>query len=372
MQPTLTVPTRLLRDADAYFDAYPCAARLGDGNLLVVFSRSLPATTPGERTAAAIWGVRSSDNGITWSDPFPLIDTAGRFDYDPNLISWDNKVMVIATTVPTLHSHQVTTSQFIAIRSEDCGCTWSASFEIPFPYVYCSGKINPGVHLPDGTLVFGFCADIKLQEGGQVWQDRDSWGESGVMISTDDGHTWTPGQTIGVREERPADAHLGAINGLDEPALAVGGDGVLYMLMRSGFDRLFASRSHDQGRTWGQPQRSPLMAHNAPADLCVVDHPRLGRGWLVIYDHSPRDRFPLAVAVSFNEGKTWSTSLILTGLGENVAYPACVQTPAGPVLLVWQRDFQLNALDPAGGQCRAGREIQSCQLGLDQIDHLLD
>lgn len=351
----LPQPTRLLSDAAGHFDAYPCAARLGNGDLLVVFARCDHAAP-----AAAIWGVRSTDNGQTWGEPFPLLDTPGMLDYDPNLVVWGTTVLAIATTVPQTHSQQVTTSQFMAVRSDDCGRTWGTAFEIPFPYVYCSGKINPGVRFADGTLVFGFCADIKLQAGGTVRSDRDSWGEAGVMISTDEGLTWTPGQTIGVREHKPADAHPGAINGLDEPALAVCGNGDLYMLMRSGFDRLYAARSRDQGRTWSAPERTTLLAHNCPADLCVFEHPRLGRGWLVVYDHSPHDRYPLAVAVSFDEGATWSPPLILTGLGENPCYPACVQTAAGPVLLVWQRDVE------------GGRELQYCLLEMDEIEHLVD
>lgn len=351
----LPQPTRLLTDAEGHFDAYPCAARLGNGDLLVVFARCDHAVP-----AAAIWGVRSTDDGQTWGEPFPLIDTPGKLDYDPSLVAWDNKVLAIATTVPLTHGKQVTTSEFIAVRSEDYGRTWGAPFAIPFPYVYCSGKINPGMRFADGTLAFGFSPDMRLQGGGVVHSDGDIWGVSGVMLSTDDGHTWTPGETVGVTAEKAADAAPGVINGLDEPTLAVGHDGSLYMLMRSGFDRLYDARSRDQGRTWSAPRRTTLMAHNCPADVCVFDHPRLGRGWLVIYDHSPHHRYPLAVAVSFDEGETWSQPLILTGLGENPCYPACVQTAAGPVLLVWQRDLP------------GRRELQHCLLGLDEIEHLVD
>ena len=366
-------PVTLLQDVREYFDAYPCAARLGNHDLLIVFARCLPRYSPGPtERKALIAGIRSSDNGAGWSEPFTLIDTPDMLDYDPNIVAWDNKVMVISTTVPKTHAQKVTTSKFIAVRSEDNARTWSEPTEIPFPYVYCSGKINPGVQFPDGTLAFGFAPDMNLEKGKQVLHDADSWGEAGVMISRDDARTWTPGQTIGLAREKPADALYRAINGLDEPALAVCDDGSLYMLMRSGFDRLYEARSSDQGRTWTAPRRSALMAHDCPADICVFDHPRLGRGWLVIYDHSPQRRFPLAVSVSFDEGHNWSRPLIITGLGENTAYPTCVQTAAGPMLLVWQRDFFVDEYDASVGRNRTARELQACLLDLDEIDKIVD
>ena len=361
-------PVTLVKDASDHFDCYPCAARLGNGDLLIAYVRRVAADG---QFQAWILGIRSAADGVTWSEPFTLIDTPDMLDYDPNIIAWDNKVMVISTTVPKTHGQQVTTSKFLAVRSEDNGRTWSEPAEIPHPYTYCSGKINPGVRFADGTLAFGFCADINIERGKRVVMDGDSWGESCVMISTDDGHTWTPGQTVGLREEVPESFGY-AINGLDEPALAVCADGSLYMLMRSGFDRLYEALSRDQGRTWSDPRPSGLTAHDCPADICAFDDPKRGHGWLAIYDHSPKYRYPLAVAVSLDEARTWSKPFLISDVGMPSAYPACVQTAGGSVLLVWQQDIGVDShLTPAGQNKRASRELRACLLTLDEIDAIV-
>jgi len=345
-----------------FYDEYPCAARLGNGDLLVVFTRAVMTTQP---IQAAIFGVRSTDDGNTWSEPFPLIDTPDMLDFDPNIVAWANNVMVISTTCPIPHSYgRITTSRFMAVRSVDNGYTWSEPVEISHaPYVYCSGKINAGIQFADGTLAFGFTADMRLQQGEEVTRDSETWGASGVMISTDDGATWFPGETVSIEQERAEGVN--AINGLDEPALAVCQDGSLYALMRSGFECLYEARSRDQGRTWEKPKPTALIAHNSPADLCVFDHPQLGRGWLVVYDHSPCNRYPLVVAVSMDEGSKWSPPFVIAGEGAPCCYPACAQTSSGEILVVWQED-----------RCASNksmwREIRGCLLDLEEVKMMAD
>jgi hypothetical protein len=268
---------------------------------------------------------------------------------------------VISTAVPTTHGEKVTISRFMAVRSDDCGQTWGEPFEIPFPYVYCSGKINPGVCFEDGTLAFGFAWDRGLEHGGDVFSDADMWGEAGVMISSDDGRTWAPGETVSLENTKPPSAAARAINGLDEPALKLCRDGSLYMLMRSGYDRFYASRSGDCGRTWTQPERTGLIAHDCPACVCGFTHPDGRDGWVVVYNHSPLYRYPVAVAASMDEGQSWSPPLILSDIGEAVAYPACVQTADGNILLVWQHDS-------TGG----GRSLEYCLLEPELVGMLVE
>ena len=351
----------------AYAATYPCAARLGNGDLLIVFSRRLFSKGPGDswtEESAWICGIRSSDNGRTWTPPFTLINTPDMMDYDPNIVAWDNKALVISTAVPKTHSVQVTTSTFPAIRSEDYGQTWSDPKEIPHPGIYCSGKIHAGVRLPDGALAFGFTMDRRIQAGKSVFKDGDSWGSSGLMISRDDGHTWQQGAMADIQKERPSEL-THAVNGLDEPALAVCRDGGIYMLMRTGLERLYAARSSDQGQTWSAAVPTPLVAHNCPADLCVFEHRRRGRGWLAAYDHSPQRREPLVVASSLDEGRTWSEPLIIAREG-NPSYPACVQTASGDILLAWM-EFPLLA---GTNERRRSFALRACLLGLDEIDKL--
>ena len=351
-----------MAEPGGYFDAYPCAARLGNGDLLIAFSRRPLNSATDVR--AWICGIRSSDDGRTWSSPSVLIDTPEMLDYDPNIVAWEDRVVVISTTVPKTHGVQVTTSTFLAVRSEDWGQTWSGPVEIPHPpYVYCSGKIHPGVRFPDGTLAFGYSPDMRIQEGVEVHKDGDSWGTCALMVSRDDGRTWEGGAMVGIREERASEL-THAINGLDEPALAVCRDGGVYMLMRTGFERLYEARSQDQGRTWSAATPTSFVAHNSPADLCVFEHPRLGRGWLAVYDDSPRLRTPLAVRVSLDEGRTWSSPKIIAREG-TPSYPTCVQTGAGDILLAWHE-----VVSAGGDEPGAHYEIRACLLEPDEIEEM--
>ena len=353
----------LMAEPAEYAAVFPCAARVGNDDLLMVFSRR-PFAFP-EDMRSWICGIRSTDNGCTWTPPFTLIDTPDLPDWDPNIVAWDNRVLVISTAVPKTHNVQVTASTFPAVRSEDYGQTWFESPAVPHPGPFCSGKINRGVRFPDGALAFGYSMDRRIKEGKTVLEDGDTWGSCGLMVSRDDGHTWNPGTLVDIQEERPSGL-IHAINGLDEPALALCRDGSIYMLMRTGLDRLYEARSADQGQTWSAAVPTPLVAHNCPADLCVFEHPRLGRGWLAAYDHSPHDRTPLAAAVSLDEGRSWSQPLTIAREGVNPSYPTCVQTASGDILLAWHE----RPLPADTNEHRPYYDLRACLLGLDEIENL--
>ena len=348
----ISEPFDITEPTPEFVDGYPCLVRLPGGDLFMLFSRR---PEKGGMRLGWIAAMRSSDNGRTWSEPDPVIDTQDMVDLDPNVIAWDDEIMAVSTTVPMTHAERVTVSRFIAVGSRDGGRTWSEAREIETPFVYCSGKINPGLRCDDGTLVCPFSRIVNIDQ--PIHRDGDSWNECGVLISSDNAGTWTPGETLCISEARPDD-QPGAINGLDEPALALCGDGSLYMLMRTGFKCLYQARSLDRGRTWSRPEPTPLVSHNAPADICSFEHQHLGRGWLVVYDHSPADRFPLAAAVSLDEGRSWSPPHILTDQGMPSHYPACCQTRSGEIMVVWQQDTA------------AGRHLQGCLIDPDVVEEL--
>ena len=91
-------------------------------------------------------------------------------------------------------------------------------------------------------------------------------------------------------------------------------NGELYMLLRTGTNFLYESRSHDNGVTWTVPRPSPLVSHNTPAALWrLEDHPD---EIAAIWNHSPLTRYPLSVAISATAvrlGARRETSLHPTG-----------------------------------------------------------
>jgi hypothetical protein len=82
---------------------------------------------------------------------------------------------------------------------------------------------------------------------------------------------------------------------------------------------------------------SSLMSYHAPASLCAFEGER--PGWLVVYCNSPKNRWPLCAAASFDSGKTWSAPRELAQIeGFQSSYPGCIQAADGKLVAVWQQD----------------------------------
>lgn len=330
--------------------AYPTLDRLADGRLLCVYSAIDDKATG---CKAIIRGTFSTDHGKTWGKPIALIDSRPDLDYDPNIIVVGPRVVVASTTVPPTHGRFVSTSRTVAVRSDDNGRTWSKPYDIPMGHRYTSGKINRGIVLRDGTAVFGYSWDTSLDTREKLASEGEEECVACLMASMDRGLTWKTISHVSTRDRRLTD-RTGAINGLDEPALAELSDGSIYVLCRTGLTRLYESRSKDGGRSWSKAVPSPLVSHNAPASLCPFGGTR--PGILVVWSNSPTNRWPLCAAVSRDDCKTWSTPHRLTETdGSEQSYPACIEAADGTLVVAWQEFVP------------GGREIRSARFGVDWL-----
>src|SRR5690606_34944761 len=95
---------------------------------------------------------------------------------------------------------------------------------------------------------------------------------SGVLISQDNGETWTVGEDVRVCAPKGTPHLPRSISGIVEPAVVELLDGSLFLLGRTGTNRLWQSFSHDGGQTWEQPTPSPLESHNCPAALLRLEN----------------------------------------------------------------------------------------------------
>jgi predicted neuraminidase len=330
--------------------AYPTLDRLADGRLLCVYSAIDGQATRGK---AVIVATRSADSGGTWSKPIVLIDSRPDLDYDPNIIVIGPRVIVTSTTVPPTHGQFISTSRTVAVRSEDSGKTWSKSYDIPMGHRYTSGKINRGIVLRDGTALFGYSWDIALDKTEKITSEGQEECRACLMASTDRGLTWKTISHVTTRDRKLAD-RVGAINGLDEPALVELSDGAVYMLCRTGLTKLYESRSTDGGKTWSAAAPSPLTSHNAPASLCRIGGKK--PGILAVWCNSSTSRWPLCAAASFDDCRTWSTPRRLTERdGHEQSYPACIEAPDGRLVVAWQEIIP------------GGREIRAARFNLDWL-----
>ncbi len=126
-----------------------------------------------------------------------------------------------------------------------------------------------------------------------------------AFYSDDDGKTWK-------RSQSDLQAPAASKSGLQEPGVVELKDGRLMMLCRTDQGSQFRSYSNDQGTTWSEANPTEILSPLSPASFKRI--PRTGDLMLVWNDHSKIDpalkqkRTPLSVAISRDDGKTWSAA----------------------------------------------------------------
>jgi predicted neuraminidase len=220
--------------------------------------------------------------------------------------------------------------------SDDGGATWAPVIYLP------AGLTGPvrtkPIQLSDGTWLAGTSVEAGYRIDSPAVAPYKSWA-CWVERSTDRGATWTRHGPIIVP---------GKPFGVIQPALWQTWSGTVRMLMRSTeqIGRLVVSSSRDGGLTWeaGRPTNIP----NPNAGLDVV---RLQDGRLVLVcNHLPQGRDTLHIAVSTDEGETWSDPLVVEGGEGEYSYPAVIQSADGllHITYTWRRTHIRHVVvDPA-------------------------
>jgi predicted neuraminidase len=205
--------------------------------------------------------------------------------------------------------------------SADGGKRWSPARRLPAGIL---GPIkNKPVQLADGTIL---CPTSTEHDGWRVHFER----------STDGGQTWTATAAVAADPRK-----IGAI----QPSILVHGTR-LQAVGRTQNKQLFSTWSDDGGKQW-----TPLALLAVPNPNSGTDAVTLREGrHLLVYNHTPRGRSPLNVALS-DDGQTWQTVLTLEDeAGAEFSYPACIQTRDGLVHITytWKRQRVKHVvLDPA-------------------------
>ncbi len=193
--------------------------------------------------------------------------------------------------------------------SHDGGKTWSHPCRLP---EQIDGPVkNKPVQLSDGSIVAGSSTE------------NDGW-RAHFERTADLGRSW---QRIGPVNDGK---EIGAI----QPSILLLGGEKLMALGRTRQQKVFRITSDDMGRTWGPMTLTELPNPNAGTDAVTLADGR----HLLVYNHTPRGRSPLNVAVS-GDGETWQAALVLEEeLGE-YSYPAVIQAADGLVHITytWRR-----------------------------------
>jgi predicted neuraminidase len=206
--------------------------------------------------------------------------------------------------------------------SGDNGQTWSAARELVPGDKGGRGPVrNKPIMLADGTWL----APASNEKKG-VWN-------AFVDRSTDGGKTWKATAFLEV------DRNVVPGEGVIQPTLWESSPGKVHMLLRSSAGVICRSDSDDYGRTWSAVYKTGLPNPNSGIDLTKLP----GGTLVLVFNRDSKNwgaRQPLSVAVSRDNGKTWSPSLDLeTGAAKDeFSYPAIISfgdTVAGTY--TWKR-----------------------------------
>lgn len=275
---------------------------LGDGRLCLVYTRF---TGGGADNAAADIAMRTSgDGGKTWSDDRILVKNEGKENtMSVSILRLQSGELLLFYLVKNswndLNAYVRRSSDEFETLSDPVRATTADGYNVV--------NNDRFVQLSSGRLIvpaaFHPCPEGK----------RESWSHRGIMkvsYSDDGGKTWKGDATDVSVVPDPSVT-------LQEPGVVELEDGRLMMYIRTDGGSQFESFSSDGGIHWTKPVPGKLASPLSPATIERI--PWTGDLLAVWNDHSGWHKFPkgkrtpLCVAISKDEGKTWSESRVIEG-----------------------------------------------------------
>lgn len=295
--------------------AFPGILRLSSGEILVTFREGSDHWRTDD---GVVQIVRSSDRGVSWSEPELLFSEPGwgcSAHHGPNQLS-DGRILLPAMSLR--HVGERREFKVYLLCSEDQGASWTEPMVLgPTEGWVWQNQYGRVQELPDGRIF--------ILGGGQK-VGEESW-YSGYFVSHDRGRTFT---------ERVDVAHGLA----DEIDIARLSDGRLIAMVRDLRKPYMLHRvySEDEGRTWTIPEESGVFGH-CPSFLVLPS------GTLLLGHRQvdPSRAAGCALSVSTNGGRTWQLVRDLyTAPGGNwdCSYPSMVLLDREHVLCVYYTAFE--------------------------------
>jgi len=318
--------------ADSHTDPYDRANRFG-------MNHAASVTSLGGDRVMAVWfsgpfegsvhqvllGAISTDGGKTWGKATIVNDTPHVSDFDPGFVHAANRLLLFFSNgrweqLPSQGRGKkvgVDSFQMFIKSSDDGGRTWSEMRDMQTsPGWNCRSN---GIRLKDGTLLIP-THHLRYPH------------KSSVLLSTDDGETWT----------RRADITTPDDVGAAEPSVSQLPDESLLMVLRTTDGFLWLVRSADSGWTWSKPERQEMTAATSSANLWTTSTGQ------VVLTHNPTKppyRTELTMRVLNEDGKTWSEPLMLAKVAppaeseplwdRQISYPSVCELPNRALLVVW-------------------------------------
>jgi predicted neuraminidase len=240
-----------------------------------------------------------------WSHPVVVSDASEAGAANPTLFV-DDRGTIWLFHVRLLVEGSLCLSHVVVKTSGDAGATWSASRRAFHPP--CTLVKNKPIITQGGAWIF------------PAYQQ--AFYQSQFLFSADRGETWSalsPLLTL-------PDSNL-------QPAIVQLSDGSLFALMRNGSGGGFTweGRSTNCGRSWNFRERRDLPNPNSGIDLIALEDGRL----LHAYNPDSRERTPIAVAVSMDDGQSWSPPKNIETGPPQLSYPSMIQAADGVIHMVY-------------------------------------
>ncbi|MEN9576952.1 MAG: hypothetical protein RL077_6479 [Verrucomicrobiota bacterium] len=285
-------------------------ARRKDGAVISVYSTptgyySKPGTT-------WVAGRVTKDGGKTWSPESVIARHADCQPSHPSALTTRDGVLHVfylgfkqwkwKGVNPTDEAQ----SDLWTTRSRDHGATWSEPQMIFKGY---TGASNGAIETREGHLIVPYSHYVN-DPGRLVSQ---------ASVSTDGGKTWSLSHAIDIGG---AGDHEGAL----EPCVIELKDGRVWMLIRTTRKFFWESFSTDGGKTWSEAKATTIDAASAPGHLTRLADGRIALVW----NRADKKRTELHLALSADEGKTWTPSLnVARGTPGGATYPFVIEVDPG-------------------------------------------
>ncbi len=277
---------------------------LPDGTLLVAWgagSRELGQDT-------VILGSRLAPQAVAWTPPEIWADRPGFADANPVLfIGADGRLRLLHVE---MFGDTFCLGRVVQQTTDNVGVTWS----------------SPVVAI-DAACVMVRNRPIQTRSGRWILPAyTQAVYQSQFFLSDHGGESWVATPPL-----------LTFPNNL-QPAVVETADGSLLALLRTDGDgcSTWEARSSDGGQSWTMCLRKGIRNPNSGLDLL-----RLLDGRLVFaYNDSERDRYPLVVCLSDDDGQTWTRPRVVDPGPHAAAYPSLHQAPDGAIHLTYSHDLQ--------------------------------
>jgi hypothetical protein len=326
--------------------SYPCSViQMPDGRLITSF------TISGKYGCVSY----SADGGRNWGEPDILFSNDGPFVMqqdtlqnfaDPCAVRFRDRLVMYCVSLKRSTRLDLSATRIWYRESYDSGLSWNPIQELKMHKKYVCGTTNAGLRLADGSVILGYSWEEIAESNGVIpCGEGDQIYHCGILRTLNEGCSWEPGGDVFVNVPKGIDSLDSAISGADEPAYVELDDRSLYLLVRTGTDHLWETRSTNGGISWNEPKPSALVSHNCPAALLRLDDGNI----LVIYNDHPKARARLCARISSDGCRTWSEPKVFAPAGfyeePTANYPVACQLKNGVIVVIWSQRRNSNATD---------------------------